>query len=118
MNNTQTPDAMSDIEYYNAALARFEAQPVGRAELCLRSTIDSLQRADIAKSGTQFVRSYWAEVNASLRDLLSFADASDIKEFAAWVEAEITIQTAANPAAMIGNAVKNEGTHARTQANA
>ena len=117
MNNTQTPDTMSDLEYYSAALARFDAQPIGRAKLYLKSTLDGFQRAaDPAKYPA--TATAYADAQANLRDFLKFGTASDIAEFAAFVEATIQRDTAANAPAYICDEIRREAYHARKQANA
>ena len=117
MNNTQTPDTMSDLEYYSAALARFDAQPIGRAKLYLKSTLDGFQRAnDPAKypaSGQMY-----SEAQEHLRDFLKFGTASDIAKFAAWVEATLYFDTACAVPVYICGEIRREAYHARKQANA
>ena len=117
MNNTQTPNTVSDIEIYNAALARFEAQPIGRAKLYLKSTLDGVQRAhDPAKypATAQAMR----DAQDNLRDFLKFGTASDIAEFAAWVEATIKTDSVCNVPVYICDEVRKEAHWARKQANA
>ena len=118
MNNTHTPDTMSDLEYYNAALARFEAQPIGRAKLYLQSTLDGLQRADLQPDSSPYVRAYWGETRAGLRDLLKFGTFPQVTEFAAWVEATIKCDTACNVPVYIADEVRREGAWARKEADA
>lgn len=117
MNNTQTPDTMSELEYYNAALARFDAQPIGRAKLYLKSTLDGFQRAnDPAKYPANAQR--FDEAQTHLRAFLKFGTASDIAEFAAFVEATIQRDTACNVPVYICDEIRREAYHARKQANA
>ena len=117
MKHTQTPDTMSDLDYYNAALARFEAQPIGRAKLYLKSTLDGFQRAtDPAKYPAS--ASTYAEAQENLSTFFKFGTASDIAEFAAWVEATIQFDTACNVPVYICGEVRREAHHARKQANA
>ena len=112
MNNTQTPSTMSDLDYYNTALARFDAQPIGRAKLYLQSTLDGFQRAnDPAKFPASAQR--FDEAQALLRDFFRFGETSDIAEFAAWVEATIQCDTACNVPAYICDEIRREGVHAR-----
>lgn len=117
MNNTQTPDTMSDLEIYNAALARFDAQPIGRAKLYLQSTLDGFQRAtDPVKYPAS--ASTYADAQANLRDLFTYGESYDIREFAAWVEATLAIDTALSAQVHICGEVRKEAHHARKQAKA
>ena len=115
MNNTQTPDTMSDLEIYNAALARFEAQPIGRAKLYLQSTLDSAQRANDPEkypATGQVMR----EAQENLRAFLKFGTASDIAEFAAWVEATIKTDSVCNVPVYICDELRKEAHYARKNA--
>ena len=116
MNNTQTPSPMSDIDIYNAALERFESQPIGRAELYLKSTLDGLQRQNMDGLTSEPARAYWAETQSGMRDLLKFGTFPQITEFAAWVEATIQIDTACNVPVYIADETRREGAWARKEA--
>ena len=112
MNNTQTHDTMSDLEYYNAALARFDAQPIGRAKLYLQSTLDGFQRANDPNKFPANAQRF-DEAQALLRDFFKFGETSDIAEFAAWVEATIQRDTACNVPVYICDEIRKEGVFAR-----
>ncbi len=108
---------MSDIDIYNAALERFESQPIGRAELYLKSTLDSVQRANDPEkypATGQVMR----EAQENLRNFLKFGTASDIAEFAAWVEATIKTDSACNVPVYICDELRRESHYPRQQATA